>query len=378
MYNSIASILKSLSLNSALISLILLAGCSSQSEQEASDYSHPLDIVESPIEITWNLISNFEYENQLHASLTFHNTGNNTFTANHWTLYFNSIRPLDPESFLPEFKASHISGDFFKLEPTDSFEPIPASGTFTKEYRASFHAIKKTDAPQGFYFVYDDHIENVVTVTVEPFVGEDQVNRNQADNLDIPTADSRYREKENITVLPEDQIGPITPAPVSLEYSEGSFELSNGVVIKHSEIFSNEAEYLSEILSDNFSIENSTEPLGSNDETGIILREDPSNSNGVETYQIRISDQSIELSAAGNAGIFYAVQSLRSLLSNRNSESLTIQAVNISDYPGFPYRGMHLDVARNFQDKESVLRLLDIMGMYKLNKFHLMKDGGLL
>ena len=31
---------------------------------------------------------------------------------------------------------------------------------------------------------------------------------------------------------------------------------------------------------------------------------------------------------------------------------------------------MHLDVGRNFRAKEDVMLLLDIMAMYKLNKFH--------
>ena len=36
----------------------------------------------------------------------------------------------------------------------------------------------------------------------------------------------------------------------------------------------------------------------------------------------------------------------------------------------FGYRGMHVDVARNFYPKETILKLLDIMSMYKLNQFH--------
>ena len=31
---------------------------------------------------------------------------------------------------------------------------------------------------------------------------------------------------------------------------------------------------------------------------------------------------------------------------------------------------MHLDVARNFVPKDQVLKLIDVMAMYKLNKFH--------
>lgn len=33
-------------------------------------------------------------------------------------------------------------------------------------------------------------------------------------------------------------------------------------------------------------------------------------------------------------------------------------------------KGMHADVGRNFVPKESILTLLEVMSMYKLNKFH--------
>ena len=40
------------------------------------------------------------------------------------------------------------------------------------------------------------------------------------------------------------------------------------------------------------------------------------------------------------------------------------------DAPRFGYRGLMLDVARNFQPKAAVLRVLDLMARYKLNAFH--------
>lgn len=329
------------------------------------------EITESPIEVSWSLISNFESDNQLLASLTFQNTGGESFTNDGWTLYFNSIRVLDADSFLPEFRATHISGDFFKLEPTDAFKPIPAGGEFVKEYNAQFHAIKKTDAPQGFYFVYDDRIEEVEDVSVEPFVREEQVNRSPGDNLEIPTAESRYRENQRLTTLASRQVSKITPTPVSVEIGNGSYELEAGITIAFAEGLNDEAEYLSQILSDEFDINNTTEVLsGEWNGSDIHLSLDSSDSDSEEAYSLQVTQEGIELSSAGEAGIFYAIQSLRSLLSNRDSENMELDAIQISDNPGFEYRGMHLDVARNFQDKESVLRLLDVMGMYKMNKFH--------
>lgn len=353
-----------------LLTFLVLSGCGSPDESNVAQDDLDREIHESPIEISWKLISNYEGGNQFRASLTFHNNGNESFDADGWALYFNSIRMLDADSFEPEFEATHISGDFFKLEPTDSLDPIPAGEKFVKEYNAANFAIKKTDAPQGFYFVFDDRIEEVTEVSVEPFTGEEQVNRNRADNLEVPNTESRYRKNQRLTQLLTSQIGKITPTPVSVESGQGSFELTDGIAITYAEEFSDEADYLSEILSDEFDVENSTEAIeGEWDGSGILLDLDSANSNN-EAYSLQITEDGIELLSSGGAGIFYAIQSLRSLISNRNNENIELAAVEISDEPAFSYRGMHFDVARNFQDKESVLRLLDVMGMYKLNKFH--------
>ena len=77
------------------------------------------------------------------------------------------------------------------------------------------------------------------------------------------------------------------------------------------------------------------------------------------------------------AGLFYGVQSLLQLMpaeiyaSDRRYEGrIEIPIVSIKDAPRFPYRGALMDVGRNFLPKEEVLKFLDLMAFYKLNKFH--------
>ena len=86
-----------------------------------------------------------------------------------------------------------------------------------------------------------------------------------------------------------------------------------------------------------------------------------------EAYQLSVdtAKQQVHVCASEAAGAFWGVQTLLSLVHGGS-----LPAVEIKDAPRYPYRGMHLDVSRNFHSKESVLRLLEVMGMYKLNKFH--------
>ncbi|MFA0697907.1 family 20 glycosylhydrolase, partial [Vibrio sp. 10N.222.49.C9] len=45
--------------------------------------------------------------------------------------------------------------------------------------------------------------------------------------------------------------------------------------------------------------------------------------------------------------------------------------VEIKDAPRFDYRGVMVDVARNFHTKEAILSTIDQLAAYKMNKLHL-------
>lgn len=97
-----------------------------------------------------------------------------------------------------------------------------------------------------------------------------------------------------------------------------------------------------------------------------------------EAYQLDIRPQGIRIASnATGAGWFYGVQSLLQLIpaeiydQNRKYEkAIELPALHITDAPRFPHRGAMMDVGRNFLPKEAVLKFLDVMASYKLNKFH--------
>lgn len=103
---------------------------------------------------------------------------------------------------------------------------------------------------------------------------------------------------------------------------------------------------------------------------GEVLLETPllSNQSSSESYQlvVNVAEELIKITGAGKAGVFYGAQTLLAL---RDDQGLVPQ-VSIKDSPRFSYRGLMLDVVRNFQSKGEVMKLLDIMAMYKMNKFH--------
>lgn len=107
---------------------------------------------------------------------------------------------------------------------------------------------------------------------------------------------------------------------------------------------------------------------------------------GQEGYKLSVSTNGIRLESATTSGFFYGFTSLKKLLpacvaAGVKDEKVTtyeLPLVQITDNPRFPYRGFMLDVARHFFSVQEVKKMLDVMAIYKLNKFHfhLTEDQG--
>ncbi len=102
-----------------------------------------------------------------------------------------------------------------------------------------------------------------------------------------------------------------------------------------------------------------------------------------EGYQLNIIANEISLKAKTAAGIFYGVQTILQLLPAAiESDSLqknmqwSVPCVAIKDQPRFGYRGIMLDVARNYMPLEFIKKLVDLLSMQKMNRLHLhLTDG---
>ncbi len=89
-----------------------------------------------------------------------------------------------------------------------------------------------------------------------------------------------------------------------------------------------------------------------------------------EDYKLRVTSDSIVIEAARPVGFFYGLQSLRQLLPVNSTRPAMIEAIEVTDSPRFGWRGFLLDESRHFFGKESVKRVIDMMALYKMNRFH--------
>lgn len=99
---------------------------------------------------------------------------------------------------------------------------------------------------------------------------------------------------------------------------------------------------------------------------------------GQEGYELTVAPDSVVIRAPEQGGTFYGVQSLLQLLPPQiyspsivTNVAWVAPCVYIEDQPQYSWRGVMLDVARHFFNKDEVKQLLDAMAMHKLNTLHL-------
>lgn len=171
----------------------------------------------------------------------------------------------------------------------------------------------------------------------------------------------------------------IIPLPENVVLDAGSFDLdakTHMVVPDHREA-EDCARLLNEVVTgvSNYALPLEKEKNGKV-KRGIYFRLDSLRKDwDKEGYRLQISPDSIVLAARTPVGLFYGVQTIVQILTDGQFYSpekrkWKLPAVRIEDRPAFVYRGLHLDVSRHFFPKEFVMKCIDLMSEYKLNRFH--------
>lgn len=305
--------------------------------------------------------------------------------GNDWEMYFSNLRRvLDTRSDL--FTIEHVNGDLHKIVPTKKFKGLKAGQSVSIEYDAEHWEIVDTDFMPRYYVVADNAKARVIknTLPVEKDAIEDlssyltlisddpkQPNmwqRHPDDSNIIASSRSRFDDNRWLADLgAKATTASIIPSPVSLKVNAGQIDISAGLQLSvlDKSLTGEQVEALNSRL----------QLLGVTTNNGLKVKVSVNPKDKAfsrkeikEAYKLSVSAKGIEVVGADQQGAFYGVQSLASLI-NVGSDKLAKVEIDY-DAPRFEYRGMHMDVSRNFKSKALVLKFLDQMAAYKMNKFH--------
>ena len=345
----------------------------------------PAAAAEAPLGLRWELVANRPPaggEGDFEALFILVNRGDAPLGDDDWELRFNMApREIRPHPRPQPARVEHLNGDWYRLRPEPGFRLEPG-GIVEVRYAGVEAVIKECDAPLGPYLVLRDpggpepRIVPVGDYRILPFVRAEQTSRGPRDGHPLPTPRERYEAAATISVLPEREIPPILPAPRSWRWGEGEVEVSAAWPIECPEPLVPTAEFLADGLASHFGGRPEVRTVASDRAVarGPAIRLAVANPAGAEgeSYRLVVAGDGITITGGGEAGVFYGVQSLLQLFPweslRRPEERIALPLITVDDAPRFAHRGLHVDVSRNFQTRETIERIIDLMAAYKLNR----------
>ena len=300
-----------------------------------------------------------------------------------WKIYFSQITPIQ-QALSDEFTITHVNGDLHVIELKEAFKGFKAGETKTITFYANFWSLSHSDAIPNYILVNHNEYAKVITSTkptVDPETGlellphvvpysdyERQFKRTKNDETQWLTAErlferntkydfSPYLKDENKQVAQH-----IIPTPTQATFSQTQqLDISQGLRFNLNGVSEKGVTAAIERLK-LLGITTSASGIAVN------LNLSPTKDGSQGSYRLAINANEININATDDSGVFYALQSLASLYQVNNT---TLPIGQVNDAPHYEFRGVLVDVARNFRDKAFILKLLDQMAAYKLNKLHL-------
>jgi len=161
----------------------------------------------------------------------------------------------------------------------------------------------------------------------------------------------------------------IIPYPLKVEPASGAFNLRTSTAVWYSNNCRQETGFLLDILKKEHNLSIPARPYTSQPATGAItltVEARLAGRLGKEGYDLTVGENKIQIRAATPTGVFYAIQTLRQLITGDG----TIPCCHIFDKPRFAWRSFMLDEGRYFKGEKIVRQLLDEMALLKMNVFH--------
>ena len=234
------------------ISVLFLTGCKMGEKKSRKSITK-----DGHVHINWALVSNMQGEGKDHylGNLSIIADETAELAKSGWELHFSHApcRLIDTTRLPEGIKIKHVNGDYFIISPTASFAGIKSDDTLNIEIYSPASSIKTTDAPGGFFFVYnagkDDEkiVEPKYDVTPYALTAA-HLHRHGKDVLPIPTSEYYYDLYSSMSVVDKEEVSQIIPVPHWHKFHEGSVHLDSQTGIYYDGDLAFEANYLATAL----------------------------------------------------------------------------------------------------------------------------------
>lgn len=178
----------------------------------------------------------------------------------------------------------------------------------------------------------------------------------------------------------------LTPQPAHLTVKDGRFEFGNQLKAKVTPYQGDSIRMVFESFKKELQEATGIKVSSTQKEAKARIILDLNPQLPAEAYKLNVSKEQVRIEASRPAGFYYALQTLKQLMprnvmagvATSDHSQWSLPSVKIEDAPRFEWRGFMLDEGRHFFGKDEIKRVIDMMAIYKMNRFHwhLTEDQG--
>ena len=178
----------------------------------------------------------------------------------------------------------------------------------------------------------------------------------------------------------------LTPQPAHLTVKDGRFEFGNQLKAKVAPYQGDSIRMVFESFKKELQEATGIKVSSTQKEAKARIILDLNPQLPAEAYKLNVSKEQVRIEASRPAGFYYALQTLKQLMprnvmagvATSDHSQWSLPSVEIEDAPRFEWRGFMLDEGRHFFGKDEIKRVIDMMAIYKMNRFHwhLTEDQG--
>ena len=317
----------------------------------------------SVIEVIYNINEFSSEDNRLNITLDITNKTNKDISSL-WSLHWNQISALvDSESLPKNTKYEYVAGQSYNILSFGDDYSLKKGETISIDLKQRGGVKRKSDFPMGGFIVTNGNIIDVKFINLWE-------NAEDIQDLNIPTANDRFNYNLSNKLLDKSQLDLIVPTPSKIDLLEGQVDLKTKYSINIDESLNLDFDFAKSLMSGVAKIVLDDEQA----DIKLSFVENLAN----ESYELIVNNDNILIIASDRAGALYGLQSLKQIFLVAKLENKQIKNLKINDSPKFPYRGMLLDISRNFYGPKKIKQILDYLSFFKINHldFRLTDDEG--
>ena len=329
---------------------------------------------QSPIAVDWRMGQNNTTANNYSSRFVIKNISKQPLNSD-WEFFFNQFsRSVSVPAGCP-VDVEEVSTTYYRIRPNANYKALAAGDSLVIDLVMGGALINKNYMPGGGHVVLNGDMTKPIAVNINcsPLDKPGQWRDHKA----YPDGNYMYAYNEAINGFGDGYTGndyDIFPAPKQVDIEDGFTQVGSLVSIKYGKWFQwGGYRRAKALLTDE--LQKRGVYVSSGQKTVIELLLDKKLSTNGEYYTLRVHDGKISIHGVTQAALMNGVKTLIAALDH--SKGHRLQNCFVIDWPDFGYRGVMLDIARNFVIKPADFkRTIDLLSYYKINtiQFHFTDD----